>query len=415
VTNHGRDKSLDEGAGGKPIWKPGRAMGRRDFMSRAGAAALCAGGALALSNWADGTRPPGCEEAFAYAGADPEIYVREAMHYKKLEEDRIECEICPRACKVAPKERGYCGARENFGGIYKTLVFGRACSANIDPIEKKPLSHFRPGTKALSIATAGCNVECKFCQNWEISQFRPEQISDMNLQPETLVRMARERGVESIAFTYSEPVIFYEYVLATAKLAKQRGVDSVMISNGYIKREPMERLCEHLSAVKIDLKAFTEKFYKETCSGKLEPVLETLKLLKEKGMWFEIVVLVVPTLNDSKTEIREMCEWVNGELGPDVPIHFSRFHPTYKMKNLPPTPISTLTSAREIAMRAGLNYAYVGNVPGHEGESTYCSSCGKVVVGRVGYGISSFAIEGGKCKYCDYPIPGVWRDSPISP
>ena len=335
------------------------------------------------------------------------------MHYKKLEEDRVECEICPRECKVAPKERGYCGVRENEGGVYKTLVYGRVCSANVDPIEKKPLSHFLPGTRALSIATAGCNVECKFCQNWEISQFRPEQIRDMNLQPEALVSEARTRKIESIAFTYSEPVVFYEYAHDTAKLAKEKGVASVMISNGYIKEKPMAQLCDHLSAVKIDLKAFTEKFYKETCSGKLQPVLETLKLLKKKGMWFEIVVLIIPTLNDSEDEIYEMCSWIFGELGPDVPIHFSRFHPTYKIKNLPPTPISTLTRARETAIRAGLNYAYVGNVPGHEGESTYCPCCKKIVVKRTGYRIGAIAIENGKCKFCDCSIPGVWNSSQL--
>ena len=346
---------------------------RKDFLVKAGCAALGAGGAIAAGGLGGDI---GCgllagSNAYAYASADSEKYVREAMHYKKLEEDRIECEICPRECKIAPKERGYCGVRENEGGVYKTLVYGRACSANVDPIEKKPLFHFLPGTRALSVATAGCNVDCKFCQNWEISQFRPEQIRDMNLQPETLVSEASKRKIESIAFTYSEPVVFYEYMRDTAKLAKEKGVASVMISNGYIKEKPMSQLCEHLSAVKIDLKAFTEKFYKETCSGKLQPVLDTLKLLKKNGMWYEIVVLIIPTLNDTEDEIYEMCSWVFNELGPDAPIHFSRFHPTYKIKNLPPTPISTLTLARETAMRAGLNYAYVGNVPGHEGESTY--------------------------------------------
>jgi pyruvate formate lyase activating enzyme len=281
----------------------------------------------------------------------------------------------------------------------------------VDPIEKKPLSHFLPGSKALSIATAGCNVECKFCQNWEISQFRPEQIRDMNLQPEMLVSEALHRGIESIAFTYSEPVIFYEYMHDTARLAKKKGVASVMISNGYIKEKPMTQLCKHLSAVKIDLKAFTEKFYQDICSGKLQPVLDTLKLLKKNGMWFEIVVLIIPTLNDSEKEISEMCAWVFHELGPGVPIHFSRFHPTYKIKNLPPTPVSTLTRAREIALAAGLHYPYIGNVPGHDGESTYCPCCKKLVVRRLGYRVPEIAIKNGKCKYCGCVIPGVWERS----
>ena len=390
----------------------GKKMGgisRRSFLIKTGVVSAGAGGALAAYCWARRREALSGSSVMAYAQSDTDRYVREAMHYKKLDEQRVECEICPRACKVAPKERGYCGVRENVDGIYNTLVFGRACSANVDPIEKKPLSHFLPGSMALSIATAGCNVECRFCQNWEISQFRPEQVREMNLPPEMLVREASRRGIESIAFTYSEPVIFYEYMYETAKLAKKRGVKSVMISNGYIKEKPMAELCEHLSAVKIDLKAFTEKFYVEICSGKLQPVLDTLKLLKKKGMWYEIVVLIIPTLNDGEDETTEMCAWIHGELGPDVPVHFSRFHPTYKIKNLPPTPISTLVRAREIAMQAGLNYAYVGNVPGHEGESTYCPKCKKAVVRRIGYAILDVAIKNGKCKHCGRTIAGVWE------
>ena len=384
-------------------------LGRRDFLAKTGAAAVGAGGALAAYRWAGSRKTVLPSEALAKESSDSARFEREAMHYKKLEEGRVECEICPRACKVAPKERGYCGVRENVDGSYRTLVYGRACSAHVDPIEKKPLFHVLPGTQAFSIATAGCNIECKFCQNWEISQFRPEQVRSMHLPPEKLVRHAREEGIESIAFTYTEPVIFYEYMLDTARLAKEEGVKSVMISNGYINEKPMAELCEHLSAVKIDLKAFTEKFYVESCSGKLEPVLNTLRLLSKKKMWYEIVVLLVTTLNDSEDEITRMCAWIHDELGPDVPIHFSRFYPTYKVKNLPPTPISTLTRAWEIAIGAGLNFAYVGNVPGHEGESTYCPDCKKMLVQRIGYRIARVAITEGKCAYCGRPIPGVWE------
>jgi len=383
-------------------------ISRRNFIFKTSAAAVCVGGGLLAYRQ---TRRDGSAifpEAEAVEAGDTGGFVREAMYYKKLEEGRVECEICPRACKIAPKERGYCGVRENMDGTYMTLVYGRACSANVDPIEKKPLFHFLPGARALSIATAGCNMECKFCQNWEISQFRPEQIRSTNLPPEQLVRDAKTHGIESIAFTYSEPVIFYEYMLETAKLAKKKGVKTVMISNGYIKEAPMSELCEYLSAVKIDLKAFTEEFYVDMCSGRLQPVLDTLRLLKKKGMWFEIVVLTIPTLNDSEEEIRQMCTWVHDELGPDIPIHFSRFHPIYKIKNLPPTPISTLTQARKIAMSAGLNYAYAGNVPGHVGESTYCPECKKIVVRRIGYRIADVAIENGACKHCKNPIPGIW-------
>jgi pyruvate formate lyase activating enzyme len=305
-------------------------------------------------------------------------------------------------------ERGYCGVRENRDGTYMTLVYGRACSANVDPIEKKPLFHFLPGTGALSVATAGCNIECKFCQNWEISQFRPEQIRGTNLPPERLVTEAKRRGIESIAFTYTEPVVFYEYMFETARLGRAEEVKSVMISNGYIEKEPMSKLCEHLSAVKIDLKAFTEKFYAEMCSGELQPVLETLKLLNKRKMWFEIVVLIIPTLNDGEDEITQMCRWVHNELGPDVPIHFSRYYPTYKVKNLPPTPVSTISRARDIALAEGLHFAYVGNVPTHEGASTYCPGCGKVLVQRLGYQVENVGIEKNACRFCDRPIPGVW-------
>jgi pyruvate formate lyase activating enzyme len=337
-------------------------------------------------------------------------FVKEAMHYKKLENLRVECTLCPRGCQVADRERGTCGVRENRGGTYFTLVHGRAVSANIDPIEKKPLFHYRPGTTALSIATAGCNIECKFCQNWEISQFRPEQVRAYRLPPARLAEVAKERSCPTIAYTYSEPVIFYEYVHDTAKKARESGVGSVIISNGYIQEKPLLELLPHLTAVKIDLKAFTESFYKDVCSGELKPVLETITRLKENGKWLELVVLLVPTLNDDPKEIREMCAWVHGELGPDVPVHFSRFHPTYRLQNLPPTPMKTLETAHEIAREAGLHYAYLGNVPGHEAESTYCPKCEKRLVRRYGYRILENRIKDGKCPDCEETIAGVWTD-----
>jgi pyruvate formate lyase activating enzyme len=376
---------------------------------KAGGVTVGIGGALAIRQWVRHADVNSPSEAIAGERSEHGTFVREAMHYEALDERRVECKLCPRECKVALKERGYCGVRENVDGTYVTLVYGRACSANVDPIEKKPLFHFLPGSRALSIATAGCNIECKFCQNWEISQFRPEQITSLDLPPETLVREAKGKNIESIAFTYTEPVVFYEYMHDTARLAKASGVKSVMISNGYIQERPMAELCEHLSAVKIDLKAFTEKFYAEMCSGKLQPVLDTLKLLKKKGIWFEIVMLIIPTHNDGDAELRELCAWVYNELGPDVPVHFTRFHPTYKIKNLPPTPVSTLTRARTIAMDAGINFAYVGNVPGHEGEWTYCPGCKTPVVRRIGFGIVDVALKHGACAQCSRPIPGVWE------
>jgi pyruvate formate lyase activating enzyme len=343
-------------------------------------------------------------------GAEPPL--KEVMFYKKLEDLRIECEICPRACKIADRERGYCGNKENRRGTYYTLVYAQACAVHNDPIEKKPLFHYLPGTNALSIAAAGCNFECKFCQNWQIAQFRPEQVDSYPLTPEQIVKMTKDQGSPTIAYTYSEPVVFYEYMYDTARLGRYQGVGSVMISNGYIKEEPLSELCKYLTGVKIDLKAFTEKFYRETCSGELKPVLDTLERLKKIGIWFEIVVLIVPTLNDSEKEIREMSRWIKEKLGGNVPVHFTRFHPMYKIKNLPPTPVSTLERARKIAQEAGIHYVYIGNVPGHEGEHTYCPSCKKIVIKRTGFFILENHVKGGKCSFCNYPIPGVWEKPP---
>jgi len=332
----------------------------------------------------------------------------EAMFWESLAENKVKCVLCPRECEVADVERGYCGVRENRDGKYQTLVYGALCSANVDPIEKKPLFHYLPGTMAFSIATAGCNIECKFCQNWEISQFRPEQVDSVLVEPERLIRECQARHVPTIAYTYSEPVIFYEYLHDTAALARRHGIGSVMISNGYIQEKPLRQLCRELTGVKIDLKAFTETFYKETCAGELGPVLKTLEVLKDTGIWFELVILIIPTLNDSAEEIRRMSEWVAGHLGPDVPMHFSRFHPTYRITNLPQTPVATLERARQTALDAGVRYAYIGNVPMHPGENTYCHHCGDELIRRTGYRIVNNRLRDGQCPRCATAIPGVW-------
>jgi len=333
---------------------------------------------------------------------------REAMFWEKRPDNKVKCVLCPRECEVADVERGYCGVRENQGGRYQTLVYGTLCSANMDPIEKKPLFHYLPGTPAFSIATAGCNIECKFCQNWQISQFRPEQVESVEVTPERLVALCAERSCPTIAYTYSEPVIFYEYMHDSAALARQRSIGSVMISNGYIQEKPLRELCRHLTGVKIDFKAFTEKFYRDMCMGHLKPVLTTLETLKEIGIWFELVVLIVPTLNDSQDEIKQMSKWVIDHLGPDVPMHFTRFHPTYRVTNLPRTPVSTLEQCRKIALDAGVHYVYAGNVPMHPGENTYCHSCQTELIRRVGYRIASNRIKDGACPKCHTKIPGIW-------
>jgi len=242
----------------------------------------------------------------------------------------------------------------------------------------------------------------------QISQYRPEQVESIKLTPEDVVKDAQTSGSRTIAYTYSEPVVFYEYMYDTARLGNENGLKSIMISNGYIQEKPLTELCQRLSAVKIDLKSFTEKFYQETCTGELKPVLNTLQTLKKIGMWFEIVMLVIPTLNDSEKEFREMCAWIKENLGPDVPIHFTRFHPTYKIKNLPPTPVKTLEMARKVALDTGLHFPYVGNVPGHEGENTYCPHCKNIVIRRAGFSILENHLKDGTCKDCDKPIPGIW-------
>jgi pyruvate formate lyase activating enzyme len=341
--------------------------------------------------------------------ADDIPILKEAMFYEPLEEMRVQCKLCPWECAVADQERGTCGVRENREGTYYTLVHSQACAAHVDPIEKKPLFHYLPGSRAFSIAAAGCNIECKFCQNWDIAQVRPEHVKAYYLPPEAVTDVSLRYNCETIAYTYSEPIIFYEYMYDSAVYARQSGIGNVIISNGFINKEPLVQLCEQLTGVKIDLKAFTEKFYHETCNGELKPVLNTLETLRDLGIWYEIVVLLVPTLNDSQQEIQEMSRWIYNELGEHVPVHFSRFHPMYKIKNLPPTPVKTIEMARNVALNAGLHYVYVGNVPGHKGESTYCPSCGKAVVKRIGYRILKMNIdENGYCTHCQYRIPGVW-------
>ncbi len=333
----------------------------------------------------------------------------EAKFYDKLKDGKIKCKICPQECEVTPNERGTCGTRENIEGKYYTLVHSRVCAAHIDPIEKKPLFHFLPGTKALSIATPGCNIECKYCQNWEISQFRPEEIKCFYFPPRSVALTAKKYKCPTIAYTYTEPTIFYEYMYDTAVEGKRMGVKSVMISNGYINRDPLVKLIPHLDAVKIDFKGFSEKFYSEICRGHLKPVLETLETIVEKKKWLEIVVLVIPTLNDSISENRNMFKWIKTRLGDSIPVHLTRFYPIYKLKNLPPTPISTLENLYKTAQDVGLKFPYIGNVPGHPYESTYCPSCKKILIHRVGFEILENNIKNNRCPYCGEYIPGIFK------
>ncbi|MFB0566725.1 MAG: AmmeMemoRadiSam system radical SAM enzyme [Candidatus Aminicenantaceae bacterium] len=371
-------------------------MKRRQFLKSAGASFI-----------ASSSLTPYFMDSFAF-GEYANLSKVEARYYKKHPDREIECTLCPRFCKLGDKERGYCGVRENIGGKYYTLVYGKACAIHVDPIEKKPFFHFLPKTNALSIATAGCNVNCKFCQNWEISQVRPEQVRHYDFPPSSVVNYAQKYKCPSIAYTYTEPVIFFEYMFDTSVEARRKRIRNVVITGGHINPEPLQDLIKVVDAIKIDLKSFSGDFYHSYVKGKLEPVLEAIKIVNRSDTWLEIVYLVIPTLNDRPEEIRKMCRWLRKEIGPDVPVHFSRFHPMYLVKNLPPTPVSTLEKAHKVALEEGLHYVYIGNIPGHKAESTYCPSCKNIVVKRVGYQIMKIELSGGKCRFCRTPIPGIW-------
>jgi pyruvate formate lyase activating enzyme len=337
------------------------------------------------------------------------INAKEAMFYEKLDDKTIQCHLCPRNCRLKNGMRGFCRAREPRGGKHYSLVYGNPTAVHVDPIEKKPLFHFLPATMAFSIATAGCNFRCKYCQNWEISQFSPEETVNYYLPPEEVVKKAVEQNCPTIAYTYTEPSIFYEYMLDTAKIAKSQGVRNIYHSNGSLNPHPVEELSLYLDAANIDLKGFTQEFYSKISEGYLDTVLNTIKTLKKKGVHLEITNLVIPSYNDDIQTIKKMCQWIRDEVGKDTPIHFSRFYPTFKLRNLTPTPVKTLELARNVAMQEGLQYVYIGNVPGYEGENTYCPKDKKILIRRIGYRVLENNIIDGRCKFCGLDIPGLWQ------
>lgn len=320
----------------------------------------------------------------------------------------VRCNLCPHRCIIAAGERGTCRVRENRDGRLYSMVYGNPCAVHVDPIEKKPFYHFLPTAAAFSIATAGCNLRCLYCQNWTISQVPPEETENVDLPPEEVVRAARAYQAPVIAYTYSEPSVFYEYVLATAQTGRKAGLRNVVISAGFINPEPLRRMCEVVDAIKIDLKGYDEDFYRTVCGGALQPVLEAIRTIFQAGIHLEIVNLVVPTLNDRLDQLKALAHWVAEELSPDIPLHFSRFFPQYKLANLPPTPVETLVKAREVAMQEGLRFVYVGNVPGDPGNHTYCPECGHAVLVREGFAIREYHLNGDRCEYCSTRIPGVW-------
>ncbi|MFC1868823.1 AmmeMemoRadiSam system radical SAM enzyme [Thermodesulfobacteriota bacterium] len=336
------------------------------------------------------------------------INTKLSPYFTALEGKKIRCELCPRRCVVNEGKRGFCRVRENRDGKYYSLVYGVPCAIHLDPIEKKPFFHVLPGSPSLSIATAGCNFECKFCQNWEFAIASPEDVYSYRFSPEKVVTKAKAMGARSIAYTYVEPTVFYEYMLDVGRIAGKAGLLNIMHSNGFINEAPLRSLCRILDAAQVDLKGFTESFYRELCGGELAPVLETLRILKQEKVHLEITNLLIPTKNDDMSVVKEMCLWVRRELGADTPIHFIRFYPLHKLRRLPPTPIATLERARQEAFSSGLRYAYLGNIPAHEAWNTFCPGCGKVVIQRMGYMIGENHLKGGKCKFCGTVIPGIW-------
>jgi len=322
--------------------------------------------------------------------------------------NKVKCLLCPRECELKSGERGDCRARMNIDGKLQTLVHGKPCAVHVDPIEKKPLYHYLPGTKSFSIATAGCNLHCMYCQNWEISQREPENTRNMDFSPERVIAEAKASDSRTIAYTYSEPVVFFEYAADTGRLAHQNGILNVWVTALYINPEPLREAVGFVDAANIDLKGITDKFYANVCKGTLKPVLDAIKIMKKEGVWIELTNLVVPTYNDTREDFSKLCDWILENVGNEVPLHFSRFSPMYQLKNLPPTPVEILSRARDIAMSKGIHYAYVGNVPGHEGNNTYCPVCKNIIVKRVGYMILEYNIVGGRCKFCNHAIPGKW-------
>lgn len=343
----------------------------------------------------------------AFAPGEP--HARRAMFWERVDLG-VKCGLCPFNCYIPEGGKGKCRVRMNRDGVLYTQNFGQLVSLAVDPIEKKPVFHMLPGTPILSLSTVGCPLRCTFCQNWSISQVHPERSKPvMTVRPEEIVGAALQRGFPSIAYTYGEPAVFYEFMYETARLAKRRGLRNVVVTSGYINPEPLRKLAPYLDVVKVDLKGLSDEFYSDEVSGLLPAVLGTLMLLKELKVLTEVVNLVVPTRNDSPADLDRLAKWVRENLGADTPLFFSRFHPDYRLRNLPPTPVETLEKAREIAMRNGLNFVYVGNVAGHPAENTYCPNDGTPLVEREGYLIRAVRLQDGACPVCGRKIPGIWR------
>lgn len=375
------------------------AISKREFI-KAGTGCMCLLGAAGLVATAS--------RASAQTAQRGLVKARRSEWFTDLGNGLLRCDLCPRECRLAPGQRGPCRVRENRGGKGYSLVYGNPSLVQLDPVERKPFFHVLPGSRALSVSTAGCNIECKFCEVWDMALVSPEEVHSFDMPPKDVVQQAKAAGARSISYAFGEPVVFFEYVSSIARQARQAGLLNLLHTNGFIAAAPLEAMVDDLDAVNIDLKCFDPEFYRDICGGELEPVLATLKRLKLHGVHVEITNIVIPTLNDRADTIRAMCRWIVDELGPDVPLHFGRFYPLYKLANLPPTPVRTLDRVRDIAREEGLRYVYIARVPGHEAESTFCHNCNRPVIERLGFVIEEMHMQDGACAHCGTAIPGRW-------
>ena len=375
------------------------ALSKRDFI-KAGTGCMCLLGAVGMIAAAPRTSAQTAQRGL--------IKTRRSEWFTDMGNGRLRCDLCPRECRLLPGQRGPCRVRENRGGKGYSLVYGNPSLVQLDPVERKPFFHVLPGSRALSVSTAGCNIECKFCEVWDMALVSPEEVHSFDMPPKEVVQQAKAAGARSISYAFGEPVVFFEYVSSIARQARQAGLLNLLHTNGFIAAAPLEAMVDDLDAVNIDLKCFDPDFYRDICGGELEPVLATLKRLKRHGVHVEITNIVIPTLNDRADTIRAMCRWIVDELGPDVPLHFGRFYPLYKLANLPPTPVRTLDRVRDIAREEGLRYVYIARVPGHEAESTFCPNCNRPVIERLGFVIEEMHLHDGACAHCGTAIPGRW-------
>lgn len=389
---------------------------RRNFLSGGCAMCLWAGlagpaGPLVSTARAAKRGSKSVGDVHVFKGDAPDSlwkFSREAFLYEKTGSGKTVCNVCPNHCMLSNGDRSICRSKVNIDGKLYTLAYGNPCSVHVDPVEKKPLFHFMPQSSAFSMAATGCSFRCLNCQNWEISQVRPEDVRTYELFPEQAAERAQRTGADSIAYTYSEPLTFFEYTIDTARIAREKGIKNLLISNGYVNRDPLLELCRVIDAANINLKSFDDETYRKLNGGRLKPVLETLKTLADQGVHLEITTLIIPDYVDDPEMIRSMCRWITNNLGPDHPLHLLRFFPQYKLDRLPPTPVQLLEKMRETAMEEGIRYVYIGNVAGHEANHTWCHNCGEMLVRRQGYNVTTPGLSEGRCASCDTAIPGVF-------